>query len=386
VGIDGDSLRRPLTGIGTYVYSLCSELGKLLPDAEFIAYSRMTVDALSVPSGRWHVRSEPNTFLRRMPSNVWVKSRCGRLCAVDGLDVFWAGRTLLPHLPSSVSTVATVHDLNVLVVPETMPLVNRWSHRLWLRGDLRRADRVVANSCGTAYRVKEMLGVDVVDVVRPGVAEAFCTVRDVANEALAEELARLRVYRPYVLSVATLEPRKNVGALLDAFLEMRAEGDLPGVSLVLAGAGGWGTGSLRERLRSATGDGVVLLGYVPDALMPFLYRGAEALIVPSVYEGFGMPALEGRVCGTRVVVSDVPELREAGGEGAIVIEPSVAGIKEGLRRALAQGTEPGGSLVEGDYSWAASARRFAKVILEVVARRRESDGSHGHAVRGELGV
>src|ERR1700736_5557799 len=150
IGIDGDALRAPLSGVGHYVFNLCHELDALLPEALFIAYSRPTTPAVRLPSARWQLRSEPVKAFRRLPSFVWLKTRCRAMCAKDKVDVFWAGRTLHPRLAGGVRTVCSVHDLNYLVVPETMQFQSRWSSRLWLRGDVLSADCVLANSAGTA--------------------------------------------------------------------------------------------------------------------------------------------------------------------------------------------------------------------------------------------
>src|SRR5580693_8300073 len=116
VGIDGDALRAPLSGVGYYIFNLCRELDALLPEALFIAYSRLPAAAVLLPSPRWQLRSEPVVALRRLPSFVWLKTRCRAMCASDRIDVFWAGRTLHPRLAEGVRTVCSVHDLNHLVV------------------------------------------------------------------------------------------------------------------------------------------------------------------------------------------------------------------------------------------------------------------------------
>lgn len=333
IGIDGEALRAPLSGVGQYVLQLARGLEALLPDAQFLAYARLPAERLVLPSPRWLLRREPQAALRRLPSFLWLKTRGAQLCGADRLDVFWAGRTLHPRLPSPVRTVCTVHDLNHLLVPETMEAATRWSHRLWLRGDVARADVVVANSAGTAQRVRERLGLPVHGVVTPGLDARLRPLAETERPAALAALASLGIAPPYLLSVATLEPRKNVEALYRAFVDLRRRGELGDCRLVLAGARGWRNAALLRELESAGADGVVLPGFVPDALMPALYGCAQALVCASLYEGYGMPVLEARACGTPVVVNDTPELRESGGAGAIVMPPGEAGLRDGLRRA-----------------------------------------------------
>jgi len=131
LGIDGEALRRPLSGVGQYVFRLCEELDALLPvDTQLFVYARIGAERLALPSPRWQLRREPNPALRKLPSFLWLKTRGARLCREDRLDVFWAGRTLHPRLAGGVRTVCTVHDLNHLIVPGTMEWPTRLSHRL----------------------------------------------------------------------------------------------------------------------------------------------------------------------------------------------------------------------------------------------------------------
>jgi glycosyltransferase involved in cell wall biosynthesis len=334
IGIDGDALRAPLSGVGHYLFNLCRELDALLPEAMFFAYSRLASAAVRLPSPRWQLRREPVAAFRRLPSFVWLKTRCRAMCAPDRLDVFWAGRTIHPGLGDRVRTVCTVHDLNHLVVPDTMQFQTRWSNRLWFRRDILTADCVLANSFGTAERTRRMLGAEVNGVVPPGVTTEFHPSEVGSALAIPEKLSRLGVKRPYLLSVATPEPRKNLDIVLRAYIDLKKSGQLSDHRLVLAGPTGWKNRVLEQRLEEARAHELVLAGYVSDELMPVLYAGADALIFPSLYEGFGMPVLEARTCGTRVVTTDIPELREAGDEYVVYVQPTLEGVKEGILRAL----------------------------------------------------
>jgi glycosyltransferase involved in cell wall biosynthesis len=340
IGMDGDALRAPLSGVGHYVLNLAKELDALLPEASFVAYSRLPAAAVVLPSPRWQLRSEPVVAFRRLPSFVWLKTRCRAMCSWDRVDVFWAGRTLHPRLNGAVRTVCTVHDLNHLVVPETMQIQNRWSSRLFFRGDILTAHCVLTNSYGTADRIRRMIGAEVSDVVRPGVTPHFLLPPSTGEVEIPEKLSRLGVKRPYLLSVATSEPRKNLDVVLRAYIDLKRGGDLSKHQLVLAGPTGWKNRALKQRLDEARGHGLVLAGYVPDELMPSLYAAADALVFPSLYEGFGMPVLEARTCGARVITTDIPELREAGDEHVIYVQPTLDGVKAGIMRAVGSPQPP----------------------------------------------
>jgi len=360
IGMDGDALRTPLSGVGHYVFNLCKELDALLPEASFIAYSRLPAAAVALPSPRWRLRSEPVTALRRLPSFVWLKTRCRAMCQADGLDVFWAGRTLHPRLDGAVRTVCTVHDLNHLVVPETMQFQNRWSSRLFFRGDILTAHCVLTNSYGTAERIRAMIGAEVRDVVWPGVTPHFQPPQSTGEVKIPEKLSRLGVKRPYLLSVATTEPRKNLDVMLRAYIDLKRGGDLSEHQLVLAGPTGWKNRTLKQRIDEAHGLDLVLAGYVPDELMPSLYAAADALVFPSIYEGFGMPVLEARTCGTRVITTDIPELREAGDEYVIYVQPTFDGVKAGIMRAIASPKPPRASY----RTWKQAGQILARALCE----------------------
>jgi glycosyltransferase involved in cell wall biosynthesis len=360
IGIDGDALRAPLSGVGQYILNLCRELDALLPEARFIAYSRLTGPAVRLPSPRWQLRTEPLAAFRRLPSFVWLKTRCRAMCASDKIDVFWAGRTLHPKLGGGVRTVCTVHDLNYLIVPETMQFQSRWSSRLWFQGDILTADCVLANSYGTAERIRKMIGAEVGDVVQPGVTPQFHRSPPARESEVPEYLSRLGVKPPYLLSVATPEPRKNLDAVLRAYMDLKRDGKLSGHQLVLAGPTRWKNRALQQRLDEARPHGLVLAGYVPDESMPTLYAGTDALVFPSLYEGFGMPVLEARACGARVVTTDIPELREAGDEYVIYVQPTLEGIKAGILRAIGLPKPPPAA----GRTWNEAARVLARALCE----------------------
>lgn len=330
IGLDARPLTGQLTGIGRYVFELCHALDRELPEAKFLAYTPYA-PSVAMPSDRWQVRL-PESVPARLGGYFWFKFLAPALIARDPLDWFFGTRTLLPRLGAGVRTVSLVHDLNHVIVPRTMTPLNRWAHRLYFRGDVRRATRVVANSAGTAERLLRHCGRRADLVLPPDVAAHFAAP---PADRVAALRSRLGLAGPYLLSVATMEPRKNLAALIAAFQSLRDHGALAGFTLALAGGGGWGEGELAERLRRGI-PGVRHLGFVDDADLPGLYAGAEAFVFPSLYEGYGIPVAEALACGTRVVTTDIPELREAAQGRAVLVAPDTAAIALGIEQVLRQ--------------------------------------------------
>ena len=326
IGIDGRALYGKRAGIGHYVYHLCKELDGLLPNAQFIVYSQKPIE-LPISSERWVLRMDRFLLAK---SVLWLKTRCGRLCKQDELDVFWASATLLPRLGRSVRTVCTVYDLNYIVVPETMSTLHKLSHKLFFKRDVASADKVISISHGTAQRLEDLVGRASDVIIQPSVDECF---RPQSEKDIQDCLALYGINSPYILAVATWEPRKNLELLIKTFSNMKADGLLPNHRLVLVGGRGWKDQRLVSLMTSDCDQNILPLGYVPDAHLPPLYAGADIFVFPSIYEGFGIPVLEASVCGTRVVTTDLPELHEAGGSDAIYISPTEVGIREGILTA-----------------------------------------------------
>jgi glycosyltransferase involved in cell wall biosynthesis len=219
---------------------------------------------------------------------------------------------------------------------------------------------VLTKSYGTADRVRAMIGAEVSDVVQPGVTPHFLLPVSTGELEISEKLSGLGVRPPYLLSVATTEPRKNLEVVLRAFIDLKRSGNLRKHQLVLAGPTGWKNRALKQRIDEAHRHGLVLAGYVPDELMPSLYAASDGLVFPSLYEGFGMPVLEARTCGARVVTTDIPELREAGDEYVIYVQPTLDGVKVGIMSAVSSPKPPRAIR----RTWKEAARILARALCE----------------------
>ena len=332
IGIDGRPLYGSHGGTGRYISELCRVLDTAIPEANFLVYCNYPLK-LPVSNGRWRQRGHNSVIASHIPLSLWYFLRAGMLAKQDGVDVFWGTANFLPlGLDEGIPTILTVHDLVYRLFPQTLNLKHRLAYRFFFNHGLHRAQIIVTNSNGTSNRLSELYGRYADLVIRPRVAANFHPPQPEAIVAAREHYG---IDFPYFLSVATLEPRKNLVALIEAYLELRVAGKLPETGLVLVGQQGWKQRRLIHALTRAKSLGarIVLTGYVPDEWLPALYAGSAAVVTPSLYEGFGMPVLEAKCCGARVVASDVPEIREAGGPGPIYIEPSVEGIKQGLLKA-----------------------------------------------------
>jgi glycosyltransferase involved in cell wall biosynthesis len=247
---------------------------------------------------------------------------------------------------SRVPLVVTFHDLAVLRHPETFNAWTRRYSRALLPRVVGAAARIIAVSEFTARELVDLLAVPEtkIRVIPNAVGPPFT-----ANGAAAEG--------DYVLAVSTLEPRKNLGRLVEGFLRA----GLNGCELRVVGARGWGD---VEPVPSA---GVRWLGEVSDDELARLYRGARCAAYVSLYEGFGLPVLEAMACGTPVVTADLPPIHEFA-RGVVTVDPRDAdGIAAGLTEALARGDELGreGREAAAAYDWGRVARETIGVYREV---------------------
>src|SRR5271170_5432199 len=334
IGVDGRRLGPNRKGIGRYVWELCKELDRILPTAQFFLYSPKPPELPPI-SRRWSIRIDDSAVGQRLPNNLWLATRAGLMSRRDNLDAFWAGTGLLPLLGLKTRSVLTVHDLVQKVAPETMDFKALMATRLFFSRSLAKADAIVTNSSGTAERLEKTFGYRAAAVVRPGLSRVF---QPHPESHTTEILARYGVSRPYLLSVSTLEPRKGLEQLIRSFLRMKANGMIADHKLLLVGDRGWKDSSIVELVRNS--ESVIRLGFVDDTSLAALYSGADAMIYPSTYEGFGMPVLEARACGARVVTTDLPELREAGDEYVIYVQPTLEGVKTGILQAIGSPKPP----------------------------------------------
>ena len=267
-------------------------------------------------------------------------------------------------------TVVTVHDLAFLLFPRTFNRLNRLYLSLLTRLSVRRADRVIAVSSNTKNDIVRLLGVapDKVVVVHHGVEPIF---RKISDTSEIESFKRRRgLPDRYVLFIGTLEPRKNIQTLLVAFANLKKRSNVPH-KLVIGGARGWLWNEILATIeRLELQQDVVLPGYLPLDEEPLWYNGADLFVYPSLYEGFGFPALEAMACGTPVVTSNSSSLPEVVGDCGVLVDPTRPDeLTEAIYRLLVTPSARGELSDRGlerakSFSWSRAAERTIGVYRE----------------------
>lgn len=313
IGIDGRNLISPLSGINRYIL----EMGRGLADRGHHVYLYLpasphpTIPCLSWATTR---KENANSAAERI---IWGQSKLALQALHDKVDILWGPAHRLPFRKiRGVKKVLTVHDLVWQKAPETMARKTYWGERLLMARSVKAADIVIADSESTKFDLIEMMPQisSKVTTIYPGVDESFF------GEKIRPELIPMN--KRYFLFVGTVEPRKNLKRLLLAWSKMSPDIRSDFI-LVVAGKPGWGGENVSDTI-SLLGiqNSVLLTGFVSEVQLRNLYFHAEALFMPSLYEGFGLPLLEAQASGTPVLTSTVSSMPEISGPDAVLVDPT----------------------------------------------------------------
>lgn len=363
VALDGCCFVGSRTGIANYVSALLEPLCAQHPEVRFLLYSNDLGDFCKAPNLEVRV-SSPR---RRGP--IWHNTQVVDMLREDAVDLFWGTNGLIPLRGlGRTATVVTIHDLVHAFAPQTQELGKRWKQRVFQPLCTRAADRVIAVSQATADDVARHYGRVPESIVHPLVSGRLGS-DDAA--AVDDALQRLRLPERFILTVGTLEPRKNIAALVAAHVACRAAGhDLP--PLVVVGGQGWRDGNVRRALDDTAAPGRVhCLGFLPNRELRHLYARCHAFVMPSIYEGFGMPLLEAQLCGAPVLHGNHRSMTEAAGGLGVAFEPSADGLLDMLTR-LAEHRAPLVCRLPADIENDAerSARRLWQVMVDAWQARQ----------------
>lgn len=369
IGVDARLLSEAVTGIGRYTHEMLAALighGHL-----WTLYSHRPIVV-----GHWerqNVRVCAANLPRRGFGIVWGQSVLPWRAAQDDIELFWAPTHRLPrYLPARMARVVTIHDLVWKHAGQTMRPLSRWLDAKLMPEAVRLADRVIAVSEHTA---RDLLA-------EFPEAEGKVRVVPLGVSALPEPsplatLQALGIDSPFFLFVGTLEPRKNLYRLLEAYASL-PDSARSSARMVIAGGKGWGGVDVPSiAAQFNVSDRIRVIGHASDALLSTLYTHALFLAMPSLYEGFGLPLVEAMSMGTPVLTSNCSSMPEVAGDAGLLVDPSdVNSISGGLlamimdhsmRRRLAGKAQ----MTAARYTWEKAAEATLRIFDEAVQARKE---------------
>ena len=371
-------------GINWYIRNLLTHLPRVDRDNRYTAFlgdrrftsSGLTLRLSRLPTSRPVVR----IFWEQVAQPFALRK--------EGVDLLHALAFVTPLL-SPCPSVITIYDLSFILYPESFKGSKRFYLSLFTRLSARRARRIIAISQSTKGDVVRLLGVspDKVEVVYCGIDEAFCPL---PGDQVATFRSKRGLPERFILFVGTIEPRKNVTRLIEAFAGLKSQvtgprlrpeahpegsqvaGDLGPVTwdlrLVIGGAKGWFYEDVFARVKELGVEGEVMFpGYISAGELPLWYNAAELFVYPSLYEGFGLPPLEAMACGTPVVAANTSSLPEVVGEAGLTVDPlAVEELTEAMRRvlddeALRQEMRERGLRRAQGFSWTKTAQETGQV-------------------------
>ena len=355
--VDGSGLERPWAGVGVYTTQILRAMAVDRPDCKLVVFGPRRASSLV-----------PQTTYRLLPQTRLVGRHLQWPAEIRRLrpSAYFGPAGAIPLRDVGCPAVITVHDLAIYRNSRWFPGGQPLSTRLVVPRSVLRADVIIAVSESTARDVVEFFGTDRkrIEVVHHGVSPRF---HPMAREDLDEARGRLRLPERFILFVGTVEPRKNLDTLLDAWVLMRDRPDL-----VIVGSWGWRYEAVRQKMERL-GPRVHHLESVDPEELPAIYNLARALAHPAWYEGFGLPPLEAMASGTPAVVSETSSLPEIVDDAALVVAPGdVEAWREALERVvgdtdLAADLRHRGILRAAQFSWERAARLTWKAIDGAIA-------------------
>lgn len=327
VGIDARLLAEPITGIGRYLHEILSRMVDC--GHEWYLYSHKPLIV-----GDWNKK---NIYIKhlnlkgRAARMLWAQTILPFWASRDNLDLFWSPAHRIPtFLPYRISSVVTIHDLVWKFAGDTMRPLSRWLDSKLMPEAVYLADRVIAVSLSTARDLCEEMPRcrDKINVIPLGVSK-------ILSVQSKEVIDSIGITKPFILFVGTLEPRKNLFRLLEAFANASKILNYP-MTLVIAGGPGWGDLDFQKKINIlGLQDHVCMLGYISEMQLSALYQSAFFLAMPSLYEGFGLPIVEAMARGCPVLTSNCSSMPEIAGNAGILVDPTnVASIEAGLVKLM----------------------------------------------------
>lgn len=332
IGFDAKRAFQNFTGLGNYSRFIIQSLLASPSQHEYFAYTPKLNSKVQFDE-RLHIEL-PQTS---MPKPLWRSWGINQQLKKDNIDIFHGLSNELPWQiqNTGIKTVVTIHDLIFIRYPELYPTIDRWIYKQKFKSACEKADCVVAISQQTKDDIVDMLHINPskIEVVYQDCDIAFRN--KLSTEQLSAVTQKYNLHKPYILCVATIADRKNQLTLVKAFEELQNSD----VDLVLVGGKSAYQNQIEDYIRQKHLKGVHIINGVPFADLPALYQNATLTVYPSIFEGFGIPIVEALHSGVPVIAATGSCLEEAGGNGAIYVNPyDIQALATQINRVL------------GDYS------------------------------------
>jgi glycosyltransferase involved in cell wall biosynthesis len=387
IAFDGTSLTPGRTGVGYYTEHLLQHLAREVEQSgdEIVVISNKPIDTQAPLPARVRVHER-----HRFPIRIgWMQLRASRALAALNPDVAHFTNGMIP-IGSPVATIVTVHDMSLRLYPRCHPVRRLMLNRPLMHVAIRQASAIVTVSHSARRDLLRLHGVspDRVSVVHEAASPAF---RPIADRAELDAIrSRYGLPERFILYVGTIEPRKNLGRLMQAFAAARKSGIAH--HLVCVGPYGWSSNDLAGRIdRLGIRNAVHFTGYVPFDDLPAIYNLGDFFVFPSLYEGFGLPVVEAMAAGTAVLTSSTSSLGEIAGDAAETIDPtSTDAMIDAIRRlandeALRRDRAEKGLARAKTFSWSQAAREMLAVYHRAagVSRPAFAPEASGELRRGK---
>lgn len=353
-------------GIHQYIAQVLRHLPWEEEGPDYVVYTRQTNDIAALP-GKTAVSTRLPTE-RRLFRIAWEQLVWPWQARRRQIDLLHSMAFVTPVL-TRIPTVVTVFDLSFMHYPDSFPAAQRRYLTGQTRRSCRHARRIITISESSRQDVHRFFDIPParIDVVRPGLDPAY---HPPTPPQLAAFRAKMGLDRRVVLHVGTLQPRKNIPVLLDAFARLAD----PALQLVLVGGKGWLFDDIFRRVEAlGIAQQVQFTGYVPDAELPLWYAAADLFVFPSVYEGFGMPVVEAMACGTPVIAADTSSIPEATGAAGLLFDPhDAAQLAERMANVLYDDAQSDkmrrlGQQQAQQFSWETAGRETAVVYQKALS-------------------
>ena len=375
IGIDTYPLIGQYAGIGIYLYNIIKYLEKIDKENEYFLYAPNAIKSFEY-NPKWRIRITKGFFNKS--GTFWKQTRARKDLLKDKIDLFWAPNAILPaNLPNSIKTVLTVHDLTYVLYPKTLKWDNKIIFPLFFRKSLKKAGEIIAVSESTANEIRKFIPEinNKISIIYEGISGRFKLIdKYEAKKYISKEF---NISQKYILTVLTLEPRKNLNNLLKAFLILIRDNPRLDYQLLIAGGSGWRNSNIYKTYQelNLNSKQVKFLGYVHSDDLIELYSGAEIFVFSSLYEGFGLPPLEAMACGTPVVASDIPVFREILGDAALLVDPfAPEKIANAIYRVLTDNALAKNLMQKGIeriklFSWETTAKETLGIFEKIIRRK-----------------